>query len=159
MNNAELVKQQQKINYLFDKTRSLPSDDVELHSHWARYLCVVCAGFIENSLKEILKAYVVNCANPAVANYASRNLNRIQNPKTKRFIEVAGQFKPDWGNALGKYAEDENRNNGIDSIMANRHNIAHGKNSGITIGRLRNYFAKSLEIIEFLENQCEGQVH
>ena len=50
--------------------------------------------------------------------------------------------------------DEEGRKDAIDSIMANRHLIAHGKNSGISLVRVKDYLEKSIEVIEFIENQC-----
>jgi len=42
----------------------------------------------------------------------------------------------------------------IDAIMANRHLIAHGKDSGISLVRVEQYLKKSIEVVEFIETQC-----
>ncbi len=47
----------------------------------------------------------------------------------------------------------------IDSIMANRHRIAHGRDSGITVARVREYLDKSVEVVEFIEAQCQGRTN
>ena len=38
--------------------------------------------------------------------------------------------------------------------MNNRHQIVHGKQSGITIARVKQYIEKSIEVVIFIENQC-----
>ena len=45
------------------------------------------------------------------------------------------------------------RKDAIDTIMANRHLIVHGKNSGITVARVSDYLDKAEEVLEFLEKQ------
>jgi hypothetical protein len=52
---------------------------------------------------------------------------------------------------------DQGRKEAIDSIMANRHAIAHGRDSGITVVRVVSYLDKCVEIIEFIEAQCKGR--
>jgi len=37
--------------------------------------------------------------------------------------------------------------------MNNRHQIAHGKSSGITIARVRSYLDKAEEVLNFIEKQ------
>jgi hypothetical protein len=53
------------------------------------------------------------------------------------------------------FVEDEGRDDAIGNIMTNRHLIAHGKNSQITIGKIKEYLKLAVEVLEFIENQCE----
>jgi hypothetical protein len=50
--------------------------------------------------------------------------------------------------------EQNKRKDAIDSIMANRHQIAHGKDVGITVARVKEYLEKVVEIVDFIEVQC-----
>jgi hypothetical protein len=81
-------------------------------------------------------------------------LSQITNPNTTRFIEITLSFDKTWGSNLKDFVEDNGRKDAIDSIMSQRHRIAHGKNSDITVVRLREYLKKAIEVIEFLEKQC-----
>jgi len=38
--------------------------------------------------------------------------------------------------------------------MNNRHQIAHGKETAISVSRVREYFESSIDAIEFIEEQC-----
>lgn len=40
--------------------------------------------------------------------------------------------------------------------MKNRHAIAHGKNTSISVAQVEKYFEKCVEVIDFIENQCSG---
>jgi hypothetical protein len=55
---------------------------------------------------------------------------------------------------LASFLALEGRREAIDAIMANRHLIAHGSNSGITLVRVKEYLSKSVQVIEFIEEQC-----
>ncbi len=102
-------------------------------------------------MSEIYIEFVRNAASEPVVNYASVMLRKIQNPKTNRFIEIARCFKRSWGEQLEVYVNEEGRKEAIDSIMANRHLIAHGKYSGITIVRLRQWLDKSVDVLDYVE--------
>ena len=154
MQNQELSRQLQILNNLFQRTQAASSGDIEMQAHWAKYLCILSAGFIENAIKEIYVDFAHRAASEPVANYTSSTLSRIQNPKTQRFVETANAFKRTWGDELRDFVEDNGRKEAIDSIMANRHLIAHGKNSGITLVRIRDYLDKAIEVIDFIETQC-----
>ena len=137
---------------LFGKIKDLPDDDIELKAHWAKYLCVLSAGFIENSLVEVFYAYCTKTANGKVASFTRKALFQIHNPNTEKLIEITNSFDKNWGDTLRTFIEDEGRNEGINAIMSHRHRIAHGKGSDITYHRLQGYFVKSVEVIEFIEN-------
>lgn len=55
---------------------------------------------------------------------------------------------------LDVFLDQNGRRDAIDSAMANRHQIAHWGYSGITVARVRDYLDKSIEVIDFIENQC-----
>ena len=156
MHNLELIKQLRRLESLVEKTNYASANDFELQSHWGRYVCVLISGFLENALSEIYTEYVQKAASPPVANFTVSILSRIQNPRASRFIETAQAFKKVWGEELEEFMIQNGRKDAIDSIMNNRHQIAHGKDSGITVARANNYLKKCVEVIDFIETQCRG---
>ena len=81
-------------------------------------------------------------------------LRKVQNPNAGKFVEVVSRFDRDWGVRLEDFlASDAGRRKGaIDSIMSNRHLIAHGKNSGITLRQVDGYVKSSIEALQFIES-------
>ena len=153
MKNIELHKQYSRIKGLLENTPVPPDNDFEIMSHWAKYLCVIIAGFLENSLKELLKNYSKVCSSPTVNRYCSKSLEKIQNPKTTRFIDVLRQFDNSWANYLENFVQENGRKEAIDSIMANRHLIAHGKSVGLSVANVKRYFNRSVEVVDFIEEK------
>lgn len=149
-----MLRQLQRLNSLIERTTEASAGDIELQAHWAKYLCVLCAGFLENSLTEIYTEYAETSANRAVAGYVSRQLERIQNPKAQNLLSTTYQFKKEWGIALESYIDQDGRKEAIDTIMANRHKIAHGEDSDITISRIKDYLTKIIQVVECMEMQC-----
>ena len=125
--------QRQKLAWLLDQAKQFNNSD-ELQAHWARYLCVFTAGFIENALANVCSAYARSIASPEISNYVEATLRKIQNPKSQRFLETARAFNTDWDKSLSEFLDKYGRKEAIDSIMTNRHLIAHGKDG--------NYVAK-----------------
>ena len=154
MKNREVARQLQKLNDLISKTGDACGGDIEMQAHWAKYLCVLSAGFVENALSEIYGAFVDHAASPAVARYAKASLSRIQNPKTAKFLEIARSLKPEWGDDLDVFLSDNGRREAIDSIMTNRHLIAHGQNSSITMSKVKDWLLKTIEVIDHIEVLC-----
>ena len=156
MKTRELVTQHNRLIDLFKKTEKAAGGDFEAQAHWAKYLCVLSAGFLENALREIYRNYCDRSSSPNVARFMSKVLQKVYNPKASRFLEIAGRFQGSWRESLKQFMEVNGRNYAIDSIMENRHQIAHGKDSGITLVRVKEYLAKSIEVVEFIEKQCNN---
>ena len=126
-----------------------------MQSHWAKYLCVLAAGFLENALVELYSDFCRRAASPPVSNFSATALGRIQNPKSQAFLKVSGAFNKSWATALETFIEDDGRKEAINSIMANRHLVAHGRDSGITVARVNEYLGKAIDVLEFVEQQCK----
>jgi len=152
--DREIDRQLHAIQSLLRRTRTASGDDIELMSHWARYLCVLCAGFLENALAAVYSDFCRRKSSDPVANFAVSTLEKIANPKTHKFLEIAGRFKTAWREELADFVNEDGRRDAIDSIMNNRHLIAHGGRSDITMARVTDYFIKSIRVVEFIERQC-----
>lgn len=44
----------------------------------------------------------------------------------------------------------------VNNIVDNRHSIAHGVDVGMTFGRIKDYYEKSLKQLKIIEKQCVG---
>lgn len=154
MRNREISRQIQRFDALYKRAQNACNEDLDLQSHWARYLCILLSGIVENSIKEIYSDYISRSANKSVSDYAINYLLTIQNPKTEKILTTVGSFKKDWQRELEAYVSEEGRKDAIDSIMANRNLIAHGKDVGITLVRLNVFFSKTIEVLTYMEEQC-----
>jgi len=127
--------------------------DMYMQGHMGKYACVLAAGFLENALAEVFCVFVSNRAQPVVSAFSCATLRKIQNPKANRFLEITRRFNKGWENDLKTFMDEDSgrRKLAIDSIMANRHLIAHGKSSGITLRQVKGYLDASIEVIEFVE--------
>lgn len=157
MSPQQLTQQVQYVGRLIQSARKTPPSDIELQAHWARYLCVLIAGMLENGLKLLYAEYTSRCANHAVSRFASFHLDRLMNPKASRFIEVAGIFNPTWGQNFEQFLAINERGEIVNSIMNLRNQIAHGKNAGVSLGRIPEFYRVACEILDYLEQQLAGQ--
>lgn len=157
MRNRELDSQLTSLKSLLDSTDTATGGNIELIGHWGRYLCVLTAGFLENALVELYSDYVKNAANSQVASFATKRLENISNPKSGKFVETARSFSKRWADDLEMFLnqDSQRRRNAINSIMSNRHQIAHGKNGRISVVRVRDYLLGCVEVIEFIEGQLQ----
>ena len=154
MKNRTAVQAKDRLDDLFNKVNEF-SGDLELQSHWARYLCVRVSGFIEISVRAILVEYAKNQSAPPVANYVERQLNQFQNPNMERLLQLLQSFRSTWADELKTATEGESKD-AIDSIIANRNQIAHGENANITYVSIRRYYQNALTVIDLIEKQCDS---
>lgn len=151
MKNRDVVRYQQRLDSLFEKIKDV--SDIELQSHWGRYLCVLVSGYLETSVRAIYSEYSSKRANANVANYVSSRLERFQSPKMGNILELTRAFSRQWAEELENATEGELKES-VDSVVADRHNIAHGRDIGITYARIRKYYQNAIKVIELIEEQC-----
>lgn len=152
MSPVEVVRYQQRLDHLFTQIKSF-SGDIELQSHWARYLCVLVSGFLETSVRAIYSNYARTKAAPYVANYVEAQLKDFQNPKMEKILQLTREFSPEWEDAL-RSATDGEPKDAVDSIVANRHRIAHGEWVGITYDAMRRYYQNAVLVVKKVEDLC-----
>jgi hypothetical protein len=153
MRNREIGSQYNKIKSIIERTRSACDSDIEIAAHWARYLCVLSAGFLENALALLFVEKIQRTASPYIISYVAAQLATIQNPKSRKFVETARSFKEQWGVDLEAYMGANGRKEAIDSIMTRRHEIAHGKDSNISLSQVIDYLKKSVDVLEYIEDE------
>src|ERR1022692_1376051 len=115
MKNAEIARQLSAIRALIKNSSAASAADLELQAHWARYACVLSAGLMENAVIILYSNFISLNAKKPVANYSIVQIAKVQNPKTKRFIEIARAFKNAWADDLEKFVEQDGRKEAIDA--------------------------------------------
>jgi hypothetical protein len=151
MKSAEVSRQLQRLRAAI--TQALASTaHLELQAHWARYFCVLTAGFLENAIKEILGDFIRRTCHNQVRRYAATELGRLRNPNGEKFLQLMHGFDTSWAADLEVFMSDGGRKDALDAIMNHRHLIAHGKDSQITIVALRDYISKAAAVLERLEH-------
>lgn len=153
MRNQSIVSYKQRLDNLFAQIKGVAGDP-ELQSHWAMYLCVLTSGFLETSVRQIYGLYASNKAAPNVANFVKDKLEGFQNPNMEKILELTRSFSQEWETRLRAATEGEIKDD-VDSIVANRHNIAHGRSVGITYIRMKNYYDNALKLIDLIDEQCQ----
>ncbi len=152
MRNREVSSRKQQLDHVFRQTKNV-SQDPEILSHWARYLCVLVSGFLESSIRIVYGQYAREKASPNVANFVEAELKYFQNAKMERILELARLFSPAWEAELRVATEGEPKD-AVNSIVANKNSIAHGEPVGITVARMTRYYESSLKVLETIETQC-----
>lgn len=152
MRSVKVVRYKQRLDNLFEKSSDF-AEDAEMLSHWARYLCVLVSGFLEVAVREAYLQYARDKSAPYIANYVDSRLGFFQNPKMSKIVELARMFSPEWAEALEDLAGEEGKT-AVDSIVNNRNKLAHGEDVSITLVRVKDYYKRSLRVVEIVEEQC-----
>jgi hypothetical protein len=148
-----IYQNQKRLDDLFKKISELPVEP-EIMSHWSKYLCVLVSGFLETSITTVYSNYANNSASQNTANFAQKNLLQFQNAKMEKILSLTGMFSADWREELEIYIEEEIKAS-IDSIVANRHLIAHGRFVGITFSQISKYYEDAKKLIQKMEHMCK----
>jgi len=155
MRSIQLIRQYDRIVNLIKDTKQFCGDNLEFQGHWGKYICVISAGFLENAIAEVYAEYISNSSSPIVSGFVQRTLEKVQNPKTSKFIEIARSFKNEWGEDMESFVQQNpDVKFSIDSIMQNRHLIAHGKTTSVSVVKIKDQLEHAIKIVDFIEAQC-----
>lgn len=146
----------QRLDHLFSKISKVSNSADQ--SEWSKYLCILVSGFIEESLRTLLEEYTKKHSAPNIQNFVEKQLKKITNCNTNRIIEVLKKFSNDWAQEFEHQIKEKSSIDGrkiktsIDSVIANRNSIAHGKNVGITYPRIYDYYNDVKKAVKILED-------
>jgi hypothetical protein len=151
---AEVERQRQKLDATFGRvSKVVPVDDPELLSDFARYLCVLVAGFLEQSIIELTLEHVRNHSEASVQGYAENRLRQFTTANAQRITDLMGTFDAGWRSDLESYLVDE-RKAAVDSVVALRHNIAHGRYVGVTMATIKEYYPRVKHVVDHIADLC-----
>lgn len=146
----EIQRQQQRIDDLF-KVASFY--EPETQAHWAKYLCILASGFVENAVELCLSDYCRKRSPETISNYVAARLREFQNPKMDKILELMQSFDPKWRSELeqatiGQLADS------VSSIVGNRNSIAHGSSVALSMSRMTTYWEDAKKVVELVEKTC-----
>jgi len=141
-----------RLDATFTRIESLSTGDLELHSDFARYLCVLVSGFVEIVLSELTAEHCRKRSAPTVSNYAQSQLSRLQNVKSERLLQLMGSFDQKMRVEIEEFIGGP-RKDALDSVVDLRNKIAHGESVGVTYVRIKDYYKRISEIIDFVESK------
>lgn len=144
-----VVDRERRLDDLFARIGGLEFDP-EMQAHWSRYLCVLCSGYLESCLRDIMYEYVRVRAPEQIRNFVNSKLQDFQNPKYAKIKDLLCMFHVDWGRLLDDAITQEVKD-AVDSIVANRHQIAHGSDVGISFTVIRDYYNRSKRLIDEIQ--------
>lgn len=153
--NPSILSHRQRIDTLFGKVASVA--DPAAQAEWSKYLCVLVSGFIEESLRVLLEEYTLTHASPVIRAFVSREVKEITNCKTSKIISILQRFDPKWESDFLDQIQARSRiideiKNSLDSVVSNRHLIAHGKNVGLRYTTVATYYTNVKRAVETMDS-------
>ena len=137
-----------RIDRLFDLAPGI-SDD-ELRAELTKHVCVLSSGLLELTCREILSKYSSKRCSPQVLRAIDSFIANFQNPKVGKIVDLLSQFDPTKATEWRDKLLDEEAAS-IDSIVSNRHQIAHGRSIGLSISVLQTYYTNANKALRELE--------
>lgn len=145
---SQVYQQAQKLDRLFSFSKDLNEEQL---ANWARYLCILTSGFIENAVRTYAARYVARKSAPYVQNYVGKSMQSVTNLNYERLSQLLGAFSAEWGSQFDLEITQEQKDS-LDSIVANRNNIAHGSDVGISFVTMKKYYDNAKKIIDLLDS-------
>jgi ubiquinone biosynthesis protein UbiJ len=83
-----------------------------------------------------------------------RKLARTTNLNAERLAQLVGALDIDWEDDVRSYMGDV-RKAAIDSVVALRHEIAHGQPTGVTLVAVTSYYHAIKEVVEYIADLAD----
>lgn len=131
----------------FSRASRIDPGEIELRADFARHLCVLVSGFMDQTIKNFTVEYVSRRSSPTVTNHVSKTITNLTNLKAEKLIGHLLSFDPTWKPALDALIIEE-RKAAVDSVIALRHGIAHGKPGDVTIARMKSYYDEICKVMD-----------
>ena len=130
----------------FARASRIDVGEIELRADFARHLCVLVSGFMDQTIKNYTVEYVRKRSSETVTNHVSHSLINLTNLKSQKLKKHLLSFDKGWESQLDLLLADE-RKAAVDSVVSLRHGIAHGKPGDVTIARMTTYYADVVKVM------------
>lgn len=150
--SPQVVSHKARIEMLIRTAKTLDPFG-ELQAHLTKYICVLTSGLLEVAVRSTLTTYASKKGAPRLVRYIERDLAQFQNPKMNKILDLIRKFDVTWADELRSATEGELKD-AVDSVVANRHQIAHGSNVGMSITQVEDYYRRIARVIDLIADSC-----
>lgn len=117
----------------------------------AQLMTVWASGYLEATCRDVLRTYAEQRSDSSVTRFVSRNLDRFSSPRMENIVTLVRSFDKDRADELEKFAEGSIKES-VNSMVGLRNQIAHGRPTGITVGRIARQFEDAKKLAGKLED-------
>lgn len=146
---SELISFEARIENVLSRAEEAGLDD-ELRSSLARYACVLTSGYLEEAIRVIVGGWCNGKSHPHVHAYVGRQLEWFSNPKLGKILDELSHFSSGWRDRFDTVLTDEEKD-AVNSVVNNRHQIAHGRNVGVSPMLMKRYFNDCKSVVRKLD--------
>jgi RiboL-PSP-HEPN len=139
-----------KIQVLAAAAGNLPVEMDYVRAELCKYCCILTSAAIDVCVEDCLLEYSERGGDPRIGAFIKRQISRARNPTIGTLCTMLDSFDGAWRTGLEAYANESVRSD-IGSIVHNRNEIAHGRNSTITFGRLLPWIKTAKEVCGEIE--------
>lgn len=152
-------KFEHRLNNLFETEISGSDDsisgDLSLQSDWAKYLCVLVSGYLEQGIKEIMIEYASKCASPNISRYIDRSWPNSKNMKFEAIKDILEKCDENWSIKFEEWIkENDTRKDHLNSLVKWRNEISHGNDTntnGVTRNTVKERWETAKKIVKKVE--------
>lgn len=151
MNSSKAQMLLSQIDSTFADIQKVSGQNYTVDSFLAQFLVVYLCGMYEETIETILVEFVSrHTSQPEIVAYARDTIDQnFRNPDSKKIIELMSKLGNNvWVNQIKQM---HNERVALDSIVANKNNIAHGRGSVITLADVAHYYSASRPLIEMID--------
>lgn len=134
------------------KTKIEQEGDDEIKSYLVKLLCIRTAGLLEVFLKTRISEYSKGKVPKEINRFMTSKFKDITNLKSSKFEDVLRSFSEEWSEKFRDYLDfHEQEKNSLDSVISQRHTIAHGQPSNIGSVSMMQYYNDVKLIITYID--------
>lgn len=104
-------------------------EQINAEANWAKYMCVLVSGYLEQSLKNICFYYAEKNSNELVLNYIEKTWPQSANMKIHKILEIIECFDCQWKMAFSEWIDENGYKKNINSLVQSRNDISHGNDA------------------------------
>lgn len=153
--NIKIVQHKHKLDALFAQASTIT--DMKMQGEWAKYLCVLASGYLENSLRILISEYIIKNSSPKIQSFNEPQISNLTNCKHGKIVKILEQFDVNWSKKYILEIEAKSKitneiKDCIDSLVQNRHDIAHGKSVSTGYVSVKKYYEKAHTVVEIIDS-------
>jgi len=149
---AQVARLKQRLDATFGRINGV-GPDLELRSDFAKYLCILVSGYLENAVVELVLEHARRSGAPSFERFVETRTRRFANANAQRLNELLGSFDPEWRATLESVLVDDLKD-AVDSVVSLRNAVAHGESVGVTYQRILEYYERVQKIVDRIADLC-----
>jgi len=129
----------------------------EDQAHWAKYICVLINGYLEQSIRDLVLEYAAAHTNSVTQRYIDKSWPQPLSMRPRVFERFLEKFNQDWASEFRLWLNNNDQyEKELEAIVKSRNIVAHGKEANatnITLTFVQDKLKVANELVKFLENQ------